>query len=346
MSSSLDPDSLPQWLSRAFAPKATLAAQVLAGVNEDDCGVVPVGDGLLVATTDFLNSRPIATHFGLGGPYGLGRLVVTSSLSDLCGSGARPLALLVGLMARRDMDRGEAEEIFRGAAFEADRWGVPVVGGDTKLGDGTALMAVAIGFASSRSELFLMSAAEADQDLFVSGPIGGCSAAVLALSEAEDEDALNWATKAIIEPNLPLDRSEAASRLRLSAGGTDISDGLAADLHAMCRASNVGAEVHIDALPLEAHVAPTAERLGVHPASLALVLGGDFQFVLSAPSRARADLEGIGMAWIGRTTRDGSVAASSGGRRVPLSDLGHRDGRRLPFAEEVRVLVGMASEQL
>ncbi|MCA1706968.1 MAG: thiamine-phosphate kinase, partial [Actinobacteria bacterium] len=317
---------------------------VLAGVNDDDCGVVRVAEGLVLATTDFLNARPIATHLGVGGPFELGRLVVASNLSDLCGSGARPLALLVGLMARRD-PLSEAETLFGGIAFEAKRWGVPVIGGDTKLGEESALIGTAIGFGRDRQELFLMNGAEADQDVYLSGPVGGCCAAVLALGTG-NASAPDWARRAITEPNLPLARSRAASQLRLSAGGTDVSDGLAADLHSMCKASGIGAEIHLDSLPIAEEAIEVSERRGVRPASLALVLGGDFQFLMTAPSTGRDTLEAIGMSWIGRTTRDSAIVARSSRGVISLPDLGHRDGRRLSFVEEVEVLVETASESM
>jgi thiamine-monophosphate kinase len=128
----LDPDEAPIWLAKLW--NTSLSEDVIAGVDEDDCAVLFFSDSVLVATTDFLNASPIALQLGLGDLYDLGRLLVAANLSDLCGTGAKPRALLTAIT----MERGSSQEDFQRLALgideEARRWKVPVVGGDTKLG--------------------------------------------------------------------------------------------------------------------------------------------------------------------------------------------------------------------
>src|SRR6266540_2926574 len=91
----LDPDDVPAWLAKLWS--ANSDSGVIAGVNQDDCAVLSFGDELLVATIDFLNANPIALQLGIGDLYDLGRLLIASNLSDLCGTGAIPKALLTAI---------------------------------------------------------------------------------------------------------------------------------------------------------------------------------------------------------------------------------------------------------
>src|ERR1035438_1175277 len=135
----LDPDEMPPWIAGLW-PHGRRPTKVLAGVNDDDCAVVKWDGRYLIATTDFLNANPIALELGVGSMWDLGRLVVASNLSDLCGSGALPVALLIGVTLPHGTTVTEFKSFMRGVKFETDRHGVPVVGGDSKLGKGRALL--------------------------------------------------------------------------------------------------------------------------------------------------------------------------------------------------------------
>jgi len=131
----LDPDEMPGWLASLW-PSANRAPFIIAGVNDDDCSVLKWDDQLLVITTDYLNARPIAAQLGIGTPADIGRLVVGANLSDLCGSGAEPRALLVAAMMEDGATEEEFKNLMGGVREEAARWGLAVIGGDTKLGPG------------------------------------------------------------------------------------------------------------------------------------------------------------------------------------------------------------------
>src|SRR5687768_11989743 len=92
----LDPDEMPARLATLFTSENG-GIDVLAGVGMDDCAVLRWGNELLVLSTDYLNARPIALELGVGTLWDLGRLVVAANLSDLCGSGAQPVALLIAV---------------------------------------------------------------------------------------------------------------------------------------------------------------------------------------------------------------------------------------------------------
>ncbi len=335
----LDPDEVPAWLATLWPRR--IDDRIVAGVNDDDCAVLKWGGELLVVTTDYLNARPIALQLGLGTVADLGRLAVAANLSDLCGSGAEPRALLIAVMMKRESRAEDFRSLMLGVQAEARRWHVPVVGGDTKLGDCTAILGIALGAAPASINLFLKNSAKSGDGLWVSGALGSCNAAVLGLTKGGmSEEWQAWARDAILIPTLPLERSRALSSAGIANGGVDVSDGLGSDLRKLCEASHVGAVLEVDGIPVDPHVVHVASSLGFPPWTLALGCGGDFQFVASAPEKAAAHMKRMGFARIGTITDGASLQLKlPTGSMVALPGQGHRDARNLSFADEILMLV-------
>jgi thiamine-monophosphate kinase len=69
----------------------------------------------------------------------------------------------------------------------------------------------------------------------------------------------------------------------------DVSDGLARDLGRLCRASGVGAEVHVDRIPIHADLHEVAALSPIEPLQLALGGGDDFELLATVPAGAVPD---------------------------------------------------------
>jgi thiamine-monophosphate kinase len=321
---------------------------VLAGIDDDDCAVLRLDRELLVISTDFVNARPIVLEFGLGGYFELGRLLVDASISDLCGSGAEPVAMLTALTLPRSASRKDFAELARGIRDEAIGFGIPVVGGDTKLGSCRALAGIAIGRATSEAELFLKNRAKPNDDLWVSGAIGECNAAVMILRLPRLPARLRErARRAVVAPEIPLSKSRAVAKAKINGGGIDVSDGFGADLARMCKASDVGAEIELHRLPHSELLDAAGRLLGIPWWSFALGAGGDYQFLLSASPRKRGFLSTVGFTRVGRVSnkRTISIRNDDGGfSSMPLH--GHNDARDASFADEVRALIASSLQHL
>jgi thiamine-monophosphate kinase len=97
----------------------------------------------------------------------------------------------------------------------------------------------------------------------------------------------------------------------------DISDGLVADLSHVCAASRVGANVHVDAVPVHPHA---REALGQRALELALSGGEDYELLFTAPDRvvreaARLLGEGCPVTVIGEVTEGTKVGLLAGDGR-------------------------------
>jgi thiamin-phosphate kinase len=300
------------------------------------------GSSILVATTDYVNAQPIIMTLGIGSYFELGRYLVNCNLADLCGSGAEPLALLISIMWDRDTHQSAFDELVKGAGDAAARVGAAIVGGDTKLSSRASFGAVAFGTAHSRSELFLKNRARPEDGVWVSGPLGSCAAAVLGWDDRLLADSWRaWAREALANPSLPIELARGASALAMDGGGTDISDGLGADLSGLCDASHVGVEVHAESIPVADPVGIIATQIGVPPYAFAFTVGGDLQFLISADNRYSSSLEDLGLVRIGTIHGDPRhrKLVHPNGTFASLPSLGHRDANAMTFREEVTFLL-------
>ena len=226
---------------RAVFP-LTAAVQVGPG---DDAAVVRTPDGRVVATTDLLVE---GRHFRLdwSSPRDVGHKAAAQNLSDVAAMGARPVALLVGLGAPPTLPVDLADELAAGLAAECAVVGATVVGGDVVRSEALVVAVTALGDLDGRTPV-LRSGARAGDRLLVAGLLGGSAAGLAALlaGEAEQVPGLVAAHRRPAPPY-------AAGPLLADAGATsliDVSDGFAADLGHVLRASGVGAVVDVSALP-------------------------------------------------------------------------------------------------
>jgi thiamine-monophosphate kinase len=341
----LDPDEMPKWLAKFFRGSKK-DGNVLARINEDDCAILRWNDNLLVATLDFLNANPIALELSVGGLYDLGRLLIASNISDLCGSGAKPIAVLVGITLPHGSAERDFKAVMRGIKQQAELCNVVVIGGDTKLGNNRALVAVAIGSASSPKSLFLKKGAKAGDVIWSSGRLGGTAAAAWGYRKPEFKNRWRaWAKTTLLVPNLPMEMSRQVASSHLGRGGTDISDGLGADLRTLCEASGVGAVLYAQEIPVASQVIEAPSVAGAPAWAFALACGGDFQFIVTTHKMHQRKMVQLGFWKIGRiTTERGLKLRLPDDTEAVLMTQGHRDRRGLSFVEEIDMILKMAAK--
>lgn len=338
MSNNLDPDGVHSWLANAFYP--LLNRDIIAGINDDDCAIVNIGNTKLVITTDYLNANPISKQLGFATLWDLGRLLVAANLSDLLGSGALPIGFLSSIMMEKGATKTDFSFLMEGIKFELSKYNIPLIGGDTKLGKSNAFCGTAIGIEEIGSKLFIKNQAMINQSILVSGNIGNVGAAVHGLStKCMDEEWNMWAKKVLINPNLPLEKSRALSLKSIGSGGTDISDGLGENLYDMCESSHVGAHIYSSQIPLDNHVIQLAEATNIPPWFYAFSIGGDFQFIVTVNDKDTEDAQTMGYTKVGHTTSSTNLVLELEDKYYKLPRLGHTDFNTQGFAEEINSMM-------
>src|SRR5262249_27881546 len=155
-------------------------------------------------------------------------------LSDIAAMGGEPRFSLLSLAITDEVDTRWLDGFYRGLLKLAAQEGAPLIGGDVAK-TGRLMADIVVCGAVPRGRALRRGGARSGDAIYVSGELGG-SALGLAVQRGRA-----WARHKRPEPRLALGRF-----LREEFGATaamDLSDGLSLDLHRMCAASGLHAEI-------------------------------------------------------------------------------------------------------
>ncbi|MFZ2410758.1 MAG: thiamine-phosphate kinase [Candidatus Methanoperedens sp.] len=290
---------------------------VVVGAGVDDCAVLDTGgEDYLLATTDMLHRK---TDFPprMSG-WQIGWMSVAVNLSDLASKGAKPLGVLMAMGIPPDAELCFIEEIARGMAECAEKFGTQIIGGDTDSHDELTMAGSALGLVN-KEQLIRRSGAKEGDLVCVTGHLGTAGAALLALSKKipASEEIL----KALFEPVPRIKEGMALAQSRAVTSMMDISDGLALSLHDMSKASDVGFKIYESKLP----VLPEVKGLlkGEELLEAVVYTGGDFELLFTvAPDKIEKAKTASPLTVIGEVIGDG-VFIERAGRVEELKAKGY-----------------------
>ena len=299
----------------------------------DDVAVLPSRPGYdLVLTKDaivegghFLPDDPLDT---------VAKKLLRVNLSDLAAKGAEPFGYLMACFWSERCGWPEREAFAAGLAEDQAEFGVFLLGGDTVKTPGpatfslTALGWVPTGAAVSRA------GAQVGDLVFVTGAIGD---GLLGLKAARGELSLGPERVSALAAHYrtPTPRIDFADVVRdFATASVDVSDGLAADLAHVAKASRVGVSLNLNVLPLSAAAqAWFADRVDPQLSLEDLASGGDdYEIAFTAHPRHEETLRREADRRLLRLTRIGEVTAGSGltvtydGLPIPMARGGWTHG--------------------
>jgi len=251
----------------------------------DDAATLTINPGRIAFTTDSYVVQPI---FFPGGD--IGDLAVNGTVNDLCMSGARPLYLSVGFILEEGLAFNELERVLQSMAAAAEKAGVRIVTGDTKVVDhGKAdrlfINTAGIGVVEHDHEMGARCLQPGDQ-ILLSGPVGQHGLAVLSQRQG-----LEFSGE-IISDTAPLHDLTAALLAECGAAVHALRDptrgGVAAVLNEWADASGVEIRVTQKQIPVLPAVQSGCALLGLDPLSLA---NEGKMLAVVAPERAEQALQ-------------------------------------------------------
>jgi thiamine-monophosphate kinase len=271
----------------------------------DDCAVwSPRAGHQLAFSADMLVE---GRHFlSTVDPARLGHKALAVNLSDLAASGATPQAFLLSLSLPR-ADEKWLNGFSQGLFELAEAHGCELIGGDTT--QGPLNIAITVMGEVPFGQSILRSGAQVGDDLYVSGHLGD---ARLALEAFRGTVGLPQSVfdAARLRMELPTPRVTLGTALLGTAHAmADISDGLLGDLGHILKASHVGAEIDLAAMP----ALMQTTSLWSCPADLALTCvlsgGDDYELVFCAPPSASETVHAASLASGTPITRIGRITA-------------------------------------
>ena len=304
---------LVRWLRQRSGPPRW---PVVLGIG-DDMGAVEVGGdkaaggaGVLITSDMLLDGVHFSTEEH--SLEQIGRKAIACSLSDCAAMAVRPVAATVSIAWPCDLDAERMEDLFEGMWDIARQFDCAIVGGDTTSWPQPLAVDVAMIAERYRGHRAVRRTGLRPGDtLYVTGPLGGSRIGQHMAFTPRVREAHSIATAM-------------GGRLH---GMIDISDGLAIDLHRLCEASGVGAELAESLIKrvISDDARRAAEADGKSPLDHALFDGEDFELLLAvagdAPEPPAIDdqpLYPIGMA-----TGAGITLKKRDGQAEPLPAKGY-----------------------
>ncbi len=289
-------------IARHFAP---LAGEGALGLRDDAAVFVPPAGRELVVTADAMVG---GVHFLPNDPArDIARKLLRVNLSDIAAMGAVPLGYLLTLSVPRGTPDGWIRDFASGLALDQAAYGIALFGGDTTSTPGPVSLSVTMFGHVAPGAAWQRSGARVGDDIWVTGVIGdGVLGLRALLGEVDDPDG-----SLVLHYRLPSPRVGLGLDGIVSAA-MDISDGLLQDSGHMARASGVGVEIALDAVPLSA----AGQAAGADFVSSGVAGGDDYELLLTAPGEKRDALVAVARAAGVAVTRIGRCVAGEGVRCV------------------------------
>ena len=218
-----------------------LLAQVFSRLNRnsrvvigagDDCAVLKFGGAknwLLLKTDGVVEEIHFASETSA---RAVGWKAMMRALSDFAAMSGIPEFALITLAIAGKKKASWVSELYRGLNRAAARFDVAIVGGETSDTVGPTVIVVSVAGGVERDRCVLRSGGKANDDLFVTGKLGG-SIRGRHLNFVPRIDEARWLT----------------ANFKVHAM-MDLSDGLGTDLPRLARASKLGFAIDERALPL------------------------------------------------------------------------------------------------
>jgi thiamine-monophosphate kinase len=258
-------------------------ADLIARIRElfpragDDAAVVDgqvITNDVLVEDVDFTAATPLRF---------VARKSLAVNLSDLAAMGARPLHAVVAIGSPEET---KIRELVEELAVAAREHRIEIVGGDLSR---SATLFVSVTAVGEAKQPILRSGARRGDRVYVSRPIGG-SAAGLALLGRKPGNG-GYAEREFVESAIrrhfdPEPEVELGMKLvGLASACIDISDGLSTDLHHLCDASQVGAEIERERIPVFPDLPRFGPALGIDVAKAVLHGGEEYALLFTSSLR-------------------------------------------------------------
>jgi thiamine-monophosphate kinase len=302
------------FIARLLSPLASEPGAF--GLTDDAAALqVPAGHELIV-TKDALVE---GVHFtGKETAGNIARKVLRVNLSDLAAMGAEPYGYLLALMLPKAVAEAWLTAFAAGLKADQSEFGLSLLGGDTTRTPGVLSISVTMMGLVPTGKTLRRNGAKVGDAIYVSGTIGD---AALGLSIAKETILkIDATTRDFLYGRylLPQPRIELGQQLRsVATSSMDISDGLVQDLGHICAASEVGAVIEWDKIPLSK--AAIQSNLAIPQTILAG--GDDYELLFTAPANVK--LEGITR--IGTITQGSAVIVlDAQGEEIKLARKGYK----------------------
>jgi len=239
---------------------------------------------------------------------------LSTAASDVVACGGALKWVLVSLTTDR-ADLNWMKEFVKGLKDFSDEYSCPILGGDLSRGK-QCNIAITVCGKLDQQNFMKRSGAEVGDKIFVTNELGLAKKGLEEIKlNPEDLDFTSKNISKFIRPKLYFNFGQEISHYANSC--IDISDGLISDLGHICEASNVGAQLNADLIPVEGEIED------------ALTWGDDYELCFTVPSEMESKIESLGkkhgleITQIGEITKTSEVEVFKDCRLVTFKKRGY-----------------------
>ena len=248
----------------------------------DDCAVIPAGKSEFVYSTDMLVE---GVHFlrDAASPEDIGWKSLAVNLSDIAAMGGTPTATFLSIALPKDVQGEWAERFIAGYAELSGKFNVPLLGGDTTASLRDIAINVGILGCVPPGKSVKRSGASVGHGIYVTGNLGDSAGGLLAILNNWDKtQEVESLIQSHIKPMPRIEEGQVLMNTGIVGAMMDISDGIASDLSHVLKASGVGAEVHLDRIPMSDNLKWACDKYEKNAYALATGGGEDYELLFAA----------------------------------------------------------------
>ena len=308
---------LPIWPIRTFPGWRWREEENMPGIP------LPTDSGELLVSTDLLME---GVHFlrEKSSPEDIGWKTAAVNLSDIAAMGGSPVATFLSIALPKDAQEEWAERFIKGYAEISDLFDVPLLGGDTTSSLRDIAINVCVLGRCPSGKAITRSGARPGDVIYVTGPLGDSAAGLQAILKnlERTEDVLTL----IHRHKRPFPRLRAATDLidtGVVGAMMDISDGIASDLRHILDASEVGAVVKLDRLPLSEQLLKVCQEQSWNAYELATGGGEDYELLFTAPAGLEKRTDIITVYPVGTITEGSGLTWTLNGQPTSINATGY-----------------------
>ena len=297
-----------------FKAKSIQRKDVIIGIGDDGAVThIPQGQAL-VTTTDTLLS---GVHFSADtSPHAIAQKAIAVNLSDLAAMGAEPAWISLSL-SLPEVDENWLEAFSNGLQEHAIYYSVQLIGGDTVKGP-LSITITAQGFVPCGQALTRSNAKPGDS-VYVTGSLGDAGLGLhIAQNKCVLDDQLNK-DYLLNRLHYPTPRLLVGTSLRrIASACIDVSDGLVSDIKHILNASQCGATIHVDKLPMSQALKESVSSSKA--IDYALSAGDDYELLFTVSEEQKGHLETTLASANVHATFIGQLNGASGKLELRLGD--------------------------
>ncbi|MBM7623945.1 thiamine-phosphate kinase [Sporohalobacter salinus] len=254
--------------------------------NGDDGAVINNTPGYqTINTTDMLIE---GVHFLRNkiSSFDLGYKSLAINISDIVAMGGVPTYATISLGLPPNIEVEYIEEIYQGLNNLAQQYNINIIGGDTTSSPKNLIININLLGKVKENKYLLRSTAQIGNHILVTGTLGDSKAGleiILNNNYQQLKKEYPALTKKHFRPIPRLQEMKLIKKLGATAMN-DISDGLASELNEITTASQVGAQIFADKLPISQTSKELAAKLDMSAKDYALFGGEDYELLFTAPA--------------------------------------------------------------